>query len=73
MTQQRLTGAQSGAINNPKGINQYTGLVERGRSISCRLPIELDRQFRAIIDDEGITATTALVEAVEMWMSEKSR
>jgi hypothetical protein len=70
--QQRSSRAQPGVINNPKGINQYTGLIERGKSIACRLPIDLDKKFRTIIDEQGITATTALVEAIESWILKKT-
>jgi hypothetical protein len=72
MIVKRPPGTPPGVIKNPKGINQYTGTMERGKSIACRLPIDLDKKFRAIIDEEGITATTALVEAIESWISKKT-
>lgn len=69
MIARRPPGTPPGIVKNPKGINQYTGGVERGKSIACRLPIDLDKKFRQIIDEQGITATTALVEAIEKWMA----
>lgn len=71
MTVKRPPGTPPGVIKNPKGINQHTGGVERGRSIACRLPINLDKKFRQTIEEQGITATTALVEAIEQWMATK--
>ena len=64
----RSPGTPPVVIKNSKGINQYTGNEQRGKSFSFRLSIMLDGEFREAIKDRGITATTALTEAIKLWL-----
>jgi hypothetical protein len=67
----RGPGALPGSVYNPTGKNQFAG--DRGKSISCRLPIELDEVFRDIMAAEGKTNTEAITEAITLWIAERQK
>jgi hypothetical protein len=69
--EKRPPGTPPGVVKNPQGINQYTGLEQRGQSISVRLPISLDADFRLAVSVQGLTITAALAEAIEHWLITK--
>jgi hypothetical protein len=67
----RGPGALPGSVYNPTGKNQFAG--DRGKTISLRLPIDLDETFREIMAAEGKTNTEAMIEAVTLWIAEHQK
>jgi hypothetical protein len=68
MTPKRPPGTPPGVVKNPKGINQFTGTEQRGKALSFRLTIGLDTEFRRTIEQQEITVTEALTQAIELWL-----
>jgi hypothetical protein len=70
-TKKRGPGALPGTVNNPAGKNQFAG--DRGKAIGFRLPIDLDKELREIMNATGKTNTEVMIEAVTLWIAEQQK
>jgi hypothetical protein len=61
-------GAPKGTVNNPKGINQHSGLRSK-KMIALRLLKEHDPIIRAKAEREGKTIAAILDEAIALYLS----
>jgi hypothetical protein len=62
----RPPGCPPGVAMNPTGINQWQN--DRGRSLSVRLPLDLEKQFLSKVEELGVSRTNALQMAIEQWL-----
>ena len=62
----RPPGCPPGVAMNPAGINQWSN--DRGKTLSVRLPQDLEEQFLAKVEQFGVTRTNALEMAIEQWL-----
>ena len=66
----KKVGAPSGAVRNPKGINQWQD-VRADKPIAVRLLEEQDTAVRKIAQAEGKTLTQVMEEAIAMYLEAK--
>jgi hypothetical protein len=62
----RPPGCPPGVAMNPTGINQWSN--DRGKTLSVRLPQDLEEQFLAKVEELGVTRTNAFEMAIEQWL-----
>ncbi len=67
-TKKKKVGAPRGAVNNPKGINQYEN-VRAEKPIAVRLLKEKDAAIREKAEAEGKTLTQIMEEAIELYLA----